>query len=472
MKKLLLLLFVVCQMVAFGQNEVREVNREILANFRENNPTIPQWEGMLSFSSPEQLEKYLDAVSELRKAWDYVDDAEYWDLPNHREYVGDEAVIAVDQLNTFSSLGTIQELQQFDNGSNSIKEYNYIGDPLLQKVLNAQKEVKVGDKVYKYMKGRYLAILTNPTTEDLIKLRTSKLSARMDNLLIYNMNNGITHNGGIEANPPAGCNGLECVPVLKNFGSINFNNDYNAVSLDLVFEIGKCEGDFLAWETCDAVEYTVDFGDGIIKKFTPDDFAGDKLVIYKYAELANVGDCKEYTIRITATLRSDCSCAAVGTTHSIGSTFKICKPATCAQYDAEKSGAEEYSSGNEKHRILSYLGQNVNAGSLGIFNKSYIWSTCKNQKWSNKSKDWYRASTPSKGSVDTYLYGRVYKDNCTNEEQHDKFDSSKSIAEATIKFGVDISTDKVDNSKKLKSKNRALNKAGSIFVELNLSLFP
>jgi hypothetical protein len=190
--------------------------------------------------------------------------------------------------------------------------------------------------------------------------------------------------------------------------------------------------------------------------------------IHQYPAISKLGECKEYTVKITAIIEKDCKCGSeTGDEFKIESKVKICRPQNCNDYDKENSDDEEYMHGNNKHRIIARIGQETNAGPQGIINKSRIWSTCENEKWSNSKGDFVSSNAPT--SVTTRLYGKVYKDNCKNELDNDKFGSGSKKAEATIKFSFDIATEKIDFWKKVKSNNISTGTSANIHA---LPIFP
>lgn len=479
MKKLLLSICTVfCLFVSLSaQERLNETNRELLNRLSssmgvtDGEPFVAQWEGMLWFNSTEQYEEYLTQLDDLRANWVYTREDEYWDTPQHINYVGDEALLAVDARNNIVSLGVYQERQKFEGNIREIfneqgsSVSRFMAEPFYQKTLNRSKEVRIGDAVFKYYDGRYAAILENPTLEDLTILRNDEIIMDMPNLSYYDRDNGTTETAtarggkigkiikkifGIPCGPPTGI----CVPLWDFYAfKANYNNNYNQFYVLPIFEMGEefqCkDGSFeFKVKECKEVKFEIDFGDGSpIKQLKEkEDF------IHTFPAISKLGECKEYTIKVKVILGKACKCGTKeGDSFTKEYNVKICRPQDCVNYTAENSASQEYNNNGIKYRIIARIGQEVNAGKFGIFNKSSIWSTCENQKWSNKSGEFVSASGPN--SVSTRLYGYVYTNSCKDEQNNDKYSSAKKTAEVRIKFDVDIASERTDFWKKVKSNN-------------------
>ncbi|GEM_PF-5801092 len=408
-------------------NQQLPANAELLKEFLSGEMTIKNkgktkivefqvknYEGMLHFPTSEDARNFIYAKDYIIDHWDYTGSEKYYDTKEEVNHLGDQALNAIDDLLGFHSLRYYYLKQEFEFGIDYEKELEfYVGDPDLQALSNQFAEIRIGENIYKLLKGGDIAVVYNLDQEVLQSLREKGPDFRHNNLGRMDRDSmtgrdvavGGHYIGGGSSTGGGTGRGLSCqLQVTEGISERNVDGDYRRIRYSLQAISAVYEGESFK-NNCLFSHEVTDWGDGFSEGFG----AGDTKP-HTYNVNLNQGETKNFTLsyRISNALTPP-NCSACKATETGTRNIVIARPIDdCNTSNQERSPTwSGFTYGGESYSIKCENGQRTN-WNLFLGTRK-IWARTTFYKWINNK---YRRRKPPV-AIEAVVKGKYVSNLCT-----------------------------------------------------------
>lgn len=390
---LLSVLFIACSKdVNLNKSEPSIKNQELIISSEIS--TRVNGEDYLTFNSKEDALNYYNELNKLSDSWDYESEEskEYNESVN-----GDPAIYAHNAKINFYSLE-----QYYDDldaeGIEFREDENYIGTPILQSLLSYQKEISIGDTIYKYLDMGKIALISNLSKKGLEDVRLNNVHSFHKDVEYYDITTKTRSKNLPEIDDPD--NNNNCLTFLSVAHRTYKGSLANKVRISsrIINLPAECYGN---------VKTEIDWGDGTITNGTIGSHS------YNIPEWITSTDCVYKTIKVTTTWLKDCGGCEKGKKHVITKVVKLCPEYDCSDYEGpgKKIKTFDFSWEGNTYRIIGELGvDNTVFLFLDVYN---VWGKSTFQR--RKSNGGWKKWTPKKLGVK--VHGRIWReDTCIMPE--------------------------------------------------------
>jgi len=325
-------------------------------------PTVVS--GMLQFATKSDLNDYFDYLMTL----------------------SDEQEDSIEQSLGYTSLRTIYN--QIEDNEGDIKEDLgfEIGNPFLTAVLNEYYEFAVEGTIYKYISDN---VFTKGSTGEMSKFIGMRNTDKITDTGLTVIDD--SRNEEIFLEPRSDCS----FEIIKS----KWNSNENPLIIKVMGV--DPDGNSLAGDC--GVRFTVNWGDGHSDTYLQN-------IGYWMSHYYNVppGNCNNYTVTITINTLFCGACGNVPKTYTISRTFSVCSTVTCAPDEGEDDWiAGTYIYNNGKNRAIFYMGYDLD---------DYFWHDArvygKIKNYRKKSNGKWKRSKPNH-NLYIKIHGKWFINSCT-----------------------------------------------------------
>ncbi len=377
--------------ISFKKDKLSQYNQKLLDDFfvktrkyfKDNNAlSTRSADDMLQFSDFNSYNSYNQDLNILSNQWDVTNG-----LNSSSEFIiveefGDPALNAVDDLFAHESLRLEYEQALLDVSTPS----NYVNDPYLQRNMNQNEEVEIGNYIYKYLGENVMARIILNDINSLNSLRNYPEISNLSNVDYLNFDTGIEFPRDVVVQPRGACNlNVLIKPVI------------GTTQVDVDPALFTSAGIF-----CGA-SYKYNFGDG----------TGDIVSTNKIRHFFNLNGAisKEFNITIVATpICSDCGTTPIPFSRKIVvSNAEPCDEGSRKVTNKTSPNIVYLGTDNNNHtlRFVSELGVR---GKQALFASPKIWSKTELQILNNGK--W--KSVIARNSLTTGVSGATYVNSCVD----------------------------------------------------------
>jgi hypothetical protein len=322
--------------------------------------TISVEHDMLKFNSTCGARSYLNALDEMRAAWDSSADPELFGNYEEKNLAGDPVLNAVDDALGFTSLRRTIDRGFYDDNNYEANLPIQVSIPDMKILMNPQYEVAVGDSIYKLISSDIMAIVSNNNREALNKLREASQGIGIldENIRYFNLHTG---NDIIQPDQSARA---PCTILLVVNPTQDVGGDYRAVKLSC----SALASDGGMSQMC-TFQYTVEWGDGSSEA----NLNGNFNHTYNFNSTGPT-DCKQYTYTVTVRPINICGVggSCISTYDTRTDIFTICRDiARCVEDDGVIKDRVEFRLGNDNFLMEAALGVTFDRG---LFYRSKVWA--------------------------------------------------------------------------------------------------
>ncbi|MCX6317758.1 MAG: hypothetical protein NTW29_10730 [Bacteroidetes bacterium] len=370
-------------------------------------------------------ELFLQAANLMEDYWEYPRE-DYEDSPFEIDHLGEESLNAFDAAMGFQSLRADYELKEFYHHDWADTTAVFVDDEDYQWVLNQQREVKIGDKYYKYLSNNIIAVISNNNVYALQLVRDFDMLALNPDIQYFNENTYRFENPDIVQGPSGtnGCADFVMVGMVNNLTPLN--STANEWDVELKTSLNYSRLPLLTGYNFSSIiaAYTVDWGDGTSESFTGSYLYVNRKV-HRYSQPLLPGQSVGKDITITCQLiypqassggltviLNDCP-QLIGKQFEYKGSVKLSTPATedCmgGVIKRQFNGAQ-FSYGGNSYRLFCKLKQK-SGPAIGFSNvvATAVFEKKKGSNW-KKTKPIYNFSIELRGKVfSEYTCSDVFK---------------------------------------------------------------
>ncbi len=375
------------------------------ANFRDDlvpsEINVSVSDGILSFGTTEDIHEYMIFVEYLQDNWEYGEYDQYEDTPQEVNFLGDEALNALEDELGYNSLRSKYNLLEFYDIDFENSLDFFIMEPSLQILLNEGHTLRIDSDCVKYVQSDIYAVIPKCDKRSLDIVDEYGINSVAFGIDVFDEGTGepIEYDGE-EAETRSDCSPFFLHTVFDDpdrLGSVRVSGFLRRADPD---NNGSA---------CLLTSHQIQWGDGFVDAGTI--LTGNDDVTHTYEDAVfselEIGDCEDFTIKIISTplLGNTCDCDKDSYTTTI--PINICRSVpNCVKNKREHNDNYFFEYAGKEHRIKHFIGQR---GTPGFLSYEKVWA--KGIFYTKKNGNWRRRKPGN--FLEVRVRGNILLNDCT-----------------------------------------------------------
>ncbi len=433
---------------------------------------VSKYGDMLHFPTEQDLENYILAADYVVENWDYTDSDIHDDTPQEVNHLGNPALNAIDAIHNFSSLRYKYLTDEYEYGPDYGEYLEFeVRDPDMRMVLNNVAEIRVGDRIIKYLRNHKIGIVHNLNQNALDELRENSVLASYTDLEFFNIQTDRFYTPTVPpSSPPTGggngsyiCNFIKTKDITLEIGG-----DYKTIQLELLAYGSWSHTSQPGTGNCNYTVEVTDWGDGTSTNFG----IGGGTETHTYSLNLSPGNSHTYTIEVEAiklTAGNGCDLCPAISNWTIDVTVVNPIPG-CNDKDKPRNKNHDFTHNNKDYRMKMIIGQQPETSFWSFNWNEKVWAETIFYRKVNGS---YKRRKPPYGII-AELDG-FYYENCTDEKTLSQSSGNKRRKSVKVQNRIKKAFGTIETSghpKQFKSNHKA-EVGNNLFESVNgFVLFP